>query len=144
MTDHMLLPGHRLQFITRMTSLERKLLPLTTTVKPSWEVNKNNMLIFLSWSLEVLYVVVHHDTLHEMKQSTVASKANWSFLSPPDTLSPPGRAIFGLISCSLTSALGRPPWVKMFCRSGVAKYDVAFHCQPGNARALQQSAVFWR
>ncbi len=54
-----------LQFMMCLTSLAGKCLPLTTTNKPSQEVNKkSNMLIFLSWGckgvLEVASVVVHY------------------------------------------------------------------------------------
>ncbi len=53
-----------------MMSLARKcsLLIITTTDKPSWEVNKkSNMLVFVSGGIDAASVVVHYDTLHKVK-----------------------------------------------------------------------------
>ncbi len=57
----------------------------------------------MSWSvLDVAWAVIHYDTLHEVKRSIVKPEALWSFLSPPNALCLPCRAVIGLISCSLT------------------------------------------
>ncbi len=112
MTDYTLLPNESsFAVMMCMMSPERKRLPLTsTTDKPLREVNKkSNMLVFLLQHHEAAYmwhlVVVHYDTLHKIKQSTVASDAHWWFPSPPDALRLPGQVIISPISCSLSPAL---------------------------------------
>ncbi len=74
--------NHCLQFMMCEMSLARERSSLTTTTdKSSWKVNKkSNMLVVLLWGvLDAASAVVHYDTLHKMKWSTVAPGGHWSF-----------------------------------------------------------------
>ncbi len=104
------LTNHCLQFATCVTSPARKRPPLTTTttLKPSWGVNKKIKCASLSvvrlWGVLGVESGVHYDTLHEMKQSIVVPDARWSCPSAPDALRLPVWGRYRADAVYLTSA----------------------------------------
>ncbi len=112
MTDDTLLPDqlsfavHDMRDITNMEVLTADHYCYWQAVMGDKQKIKHARLsVMSSWGvLDAALVVIHHDTLREMKWSVVALKAHWSFPSPPDTLRLYGQPIIGLISCSRTSA----------------------------------------
>ncbi len=85
------------------TRSPRKSLPLTTTttVGGRQKIKHASLSVVRSQGvLDAASVVVHYDTLCEMKRSIVMANAHWWFPSPPDTL-----RLIGLKLCSLTPTL---------------------------------------
>ncbi len=100
MTDYMLLPNQSSFAVHDVHDITNKEAPATdyyyywqAVVGGKHKIKHASLSVVRLWGiLDVVLVVIHYDTLQEMKRLIVALRAHWLFLSPPDALCLPGRA----------------------------------------------------